>query len=212
MKTLIVALAFYGLSAATQAATPGSLSPADNQTKVCTVFTKGAAEFAPLQQAWKQTQNNTNGVARTMAQDTLRQKINAVWTNRNRTVLDLMPAKKFSGWVAQLDKLDMVERDYGNGTQRYIEIEGRFDCVLPVTFTSKQIEVTPKLVAILTKVKMGDSVILDGTLIAHDSGAQPIEDSVEWGGILWGPLGGLWGDDAFNRPAFQIKTTNIAVP
>lgn len=189
-----------------------SLTPPDSQNKVCEAFARGAAEFAPLQQAWKQTEDNKNGIAKTVAQDALRQKINAVWTTRNRMVLGLMPSKNLKGWLGKADKMNIVERDYGKDTQRHIEIGGRFDCVPPITFTSKQIEATPKLITILGKLNVGDSVILDGTLIAHDTGAQPIEDAVEWGGILWGPFSGLWGDDAFNRPAFQIKTTNLAVP
>jgi hypothetical protein len=186
--------------------------PADMQNQVCKAFGRGANEFAPLQQAWKQTENNTNGVAKVAAQDEIKQNINTVWTRRNRDILGLMPSMKVSSWLAIVEKLDVVERNYGTGTQRYIEIRGRFDCTPSIAFISEQIEAAPKLIAILAKVHVGDVIILDGTLIAHDVAAQPIEDAIEWGGILWGPFGGLWGDDAFNHPAFRIKTINLTVP
>jgi hypothetical protein len=49
-------------------------------------------------------------------------------------------------------------------------------------------------------------------LLTHDLGQVPLADAIQWGGILWGPFGGLWGDNAFNNPAFKVETTNIAVP
>jgi hypothetical protein len=185
----------------------------DDQIAVCKAFNQGAAEFYPLQQNWKRSDQESNGVARTASQDGLKQKIDTLFRTRNRTVLSSLPSGRLKGWIGKLDRLEVVELDSGDGIRRYIEIAGNFDCSsLPIDFRAERIEATPKLAETLAPLKIGDSITLDASLLKHDVEHQPPEDAIEWGGILWGPLGGLWGDDAFNKPRFQIKVTRIAVP
>ena len=60
----------------------------------------------------------------------------------------------------------------------------------------------------MAKLNAGDYVTVSGNFVPHDEEAQGAAAAIEWGGIFWGPFGGLF-PAAFRTPAFQLNITDV---
>ncbi len=182
----------------------------ENERSVCSKYQSAATAFKPLQDQWN-ANNDPNGIVKEQHYNRLKSGINAVWADRNRFILHQFsgPTPNVQGWLVVISKVDTDQRSYGGVTKGYIEISGTIDCGMPVRFESQPIEAKPDVSEGLSHIRIGSVYRVNGRLLGHDADHQSEEDAIQWGGILWGPFGRLWGDDAFNKPALHIEIGNV---
>jgi hypothetical protein len=182
------------------------------ERSVCSALEEGDAQFTPLEAQWHAADDSdqSNEVRRQVLVDAAHKQIEELFARRNAKVLALVTAQKpqAAGWVVRLSKIDSTEKDFAQGTKNYIVLSGDLPCAVPTTFTTKNIEGTPAVTAEVAKLNAGDYVTVSGNFVPHDEEAQGAAAAIEWGGILWGPFGGLW-PAAFRTPALQLDVTDV---
>jgi hypothetical protein len=179
---------------------------------VCSALEEGDAGFTPLEAQWHAADDTdrSNAVRRQVLVDAAHKRIAELFARRNAKVLALVTAQmpQAAAWVVRLTKIDSAEEDFGTGTKNYIVLSGDLPCAVPTTLTTKDIEGTPEVTANMARLNAGDYVTVSGNFVPHDEEAQGAAAAIEWGGILWGPFGGLW-PAAFRAPAFQLDVSDV---
>ena len=185
--------------------------PAAEQ-EVCSALEQGDAQFTPLEAQWHEADESdrSNAVRRQVLVDAAHKQIDDLFARRNAKVLVVVSAQRpqAASWVVRLSKIDSTEEDFGHGAKNYIVLKGDLPCAVPTTFTSKEIEGTPEVMSAMAKLNAGDYVVVSGEFVGHDEEVQGAAASIEWGGPVWGPFGGLW-PAAFRTPAFQLDVTEV---
>ncbi len=225
---ILISLAVYGysqlkgdwpLSSATnqslasQAATTPLPFPLPKQElAVCEALEAANAQFYKLEAHWETADRSSeeNAVKKQMIIDQTKSQIDELFRTRNRAVLSVVGTQtpSIEGWLAKLTKISMTEKNFGDGTKRYVTIEGEFPCQIKTTFSTKDILPTPEVLKFMAQRNVGDFVLISAVLVKHDEAMQTPEDALEWGGPLWGPFGGLW-PKAIRNPAYVLNVTKI---
>ena len=178
------------------------------EREVCKALEQANAEFTPLEAQWHEADDSdhSNEVRRKLVIDAAHKRIDDLFASRNAKVLAVISTQQpqATSWVARLTKIESIDKDYGRGTKTYIVLKGDLPCSVATTFTSADIEGTPEILAAMAKLNVGDYIVISGRFVPHDEAAQGTAAAIEWGGILWGPFGGLW-PAAFRSPAFQFE-------
>ncbi len=156
---------------------------------VCSALEEGDAQFTPLEAQWHTADDadRSNAVRRQVLVDAAHKRIDQLFAHRNTKVLALVSARKpqAAAWVVRSSKVDSTEKDFGQGTKSYIVLSGDLPCAVPTTFTTKDIEGTPEVIAAMAKLNAGDYITVSGDFVPHDEEAQGAAAAIEWGGILW---------------------------
>ncbi len=182
------------------------------EREVCAALDEGNERFTPLEAAWHDADgiDRSNEVRRKLAVDAAHKRIDELFAGRNARVLAAVTAlhPQAASWVARLTKIDTTEEDLGHGTKSFIVLKGDLPCGVPTAFWSKEIEGTPEILSAMAQLNAGDYVVLSGDFVPHDQEFQGAAAAIEWGGVLWGPVGGLW-PAAFRAPAFEFDISEV---
>lgn len=182
------------------------------EKEVCAALEDANDRLTPLEAAWHEADasDGSNAVRKQAMVREVRRQIDELFAKRNTRVMTTISGQHpaVASWVVRLSKIDMTEQDFGHGTKNYVVIKGDLPCSVPTTFTSKEIDGTPDILAAMGKLNGGDYVAVSAEFVRHDEEAQGAAASIAWGGPLWGPFGGLW-PDAIRKPAFQLDVSEV---
>jgi hypothetical protein len=184
-----------------------SLTSPQMQMSVCDTFNRAEVAFLPLQEQWKQAEDDKNAASRAMTENALKPKISDLYDARNREIFRLLRPGRVESWVAVLDTVGFAA--FGLD-EAHLEMTGHMMCdVNRIIFSAEKIDAASSIARDLAAAKIDSVILISGTLLSHDTEHQSSQNAIEWGKPLWGPLGGLWSG-AFEAPAFRLKITKVS--
>lgn len=179
------------------------------QEKVCSAFSDYAQKFSDLSGEWAETLKEENPLKQKNLQDQLRPQIDKIKSDRDKYIYKILstPKPMIKSWAVSIEELrynDIINKGS-------LDIKFKAPCNPEIIIETSNLYPDNSNKDALAELKKGDIVKISGILLSRSTPNEITPATIEWGGLsLWGPFGGLWGDEVFNHPRFQINLRQIA--